>query len=404
MIQTGQGSSQNQSALELGPWPAGMNNRQAPYSLPEGAVADALNGDFDTLGRFSRRAGFERVAPMQRAHSAFSARGAAYMVDGHELIQWVPGGRQFLAQVSGEPMSFVEHNGVVYWTDGVSTGRIVDGVAKSWGVTAPGDTFWLTSDDTSSHPGDVTVAVSFLRADGVESGLSPAKQHRSAPGAAITVGSLPLTDDPDVTHVNIYAGNGEAMYLEQIVPVGTQIVSFALKGEGKPAEQRRLDPPPPGSDLVLFKGRIFIAAGKFVFYTDPFRPEHADLMGGYIPFESDVELMAPVEDGLYVAAGATTFFWGTDPDKFEAQTVLNYGAVPGTRVKVPNTAQTMWMSVRGAVIGDREGKAGNVQEANVSPGVAATGRGAAMIRERRGLRQFVAVSPLAAHNTFARTR
>lgn len=392
MIQTGEGSSQNQSALELGPWPVGMNNRQAPYSLPEGAVADAVNGDFDNLGRFSRRAGFERITPMQRAHSAFSSTQGVFLVDGFDLVRWAPGSREVLAQVSGEPMSFVEHNGVVYWTDGVDTGRIVGGAVKQWGVESPGGGFLLSSGYSTTYPGDTTVAVSFVRADGVESGLSPAKQIRSAPGATITVTGLPLTDDPDVARINIYAGQGEALYLERTLPAGTASTSFTLSGAGKPAEQRRLDPPMPGTDITLFKGRLFVTVGPYLFYSDPFRPEHFDLASGFIPFESDIEVVAPVEDGLYVAAGATTYFRGTDPDKFVAQTVLNYGAVPGTLVKVPYTAQVMWMSARGAVLADREGQVGNLQEDNVDPAVSTSQRGAAMIREDRGLRQFVAVA------------
>lgn len=394
MIQTGQNSSQNQDALELGPWPKGVNNRQAPYSLPEGTVAGAVNGDFDNDGRFARRDGYEKVSELAGGHSATATSQGVFLVNGFDLCRWTPSGLEVLAQVSGEPMVFAEHNDVVFWTDGVRTGRIVDGAVKRWGVEPPADSFVLTSSDTTSHPGDVTVALSYVRSDAVESGLSPARQIRSAPGATVGVLNIPLTDDPDVTHVNIYAGQGEAMYLERQIPIGTSDTSFALTGEGKPAEQRRLDPPPAGHDLVIWKGRALIAVDRYLLYSDPFRPEHFDLAGGYIPFESEVELIAPVEDGIYVAAGATMYFRGTDPDKFQARTVLNYGAIAGTRVKVPNTPQVVWATARGAVAADVEGQIDNLQESNIDPGVT-SGRGAAMIRESQGLRQLITVSPAA---------
>lgn len=394
MIQTGEGSSQNQSALELGPWPAGMNNLQAPYSLPEGTTADAINGDFDNQGRFSRRAGFERVDVARRAHSAFSSAQGVFLVDGHELIRWAPDSREVLAQVSGEPMSFVEYDDVVYWTDSVETGRIVDGVVSRWGVAAPDDSFWVSADDTDSTQGEVTVALTFRRADGVESGLGPAKQVRAALDAVVEVGDIPAATDPDVDAVNVYAGRGEALYLEASLPVGTRSTSLPMRGAGRPAEQRQLVPPPAGTDLITFKGRILIVDGLYLWYTDPFRPEHVDPAKGWIAFEQGIEVVAPVEDGIYVAAGSTTYFRGTDPDKFVAQTVLNYGAVPGTYVRVPNTPQAMWMTARGAVIADREGRIANLQESHVDPGVAPE-RGAAMIRESQGLRQFIAVAPAA---------
>ena len=381
-----------------------MNNRQPDYSLPQGTCADAVNGDFDNMGRFARRQGYEKVTALAGGHSAKATSQGIFLVNGFELCRWTPNGLEALAQVSGEPMHFVEHNDTVFWTDGVDTGRIVDGVVKRWGIDAPEDTFLLTTSDRTSHPGDVTVALTYVRDDGVESGLSPAKQITSSPDATVTVTSLPLTGDPDVAQINVYAGRGETLYLESTVAAGATATSFTLTGAGRPAEQRRLDPPPAGNGLALFRGRVYITVGSYLIYSDPFRPEHFDLAGGFIPFEHDIEIVAPVEAGIYVAAGGTMFLRGTDPDQFQIDQILHYGAVPGTAVDIPNTSGVMWMSTLGAVMGDASGNAQNVQEQNVAVGVSNTlGDGAAMIRERRGLRQFVAVSP-AATNRFARAR
>jgi len=44
--------------LQLGPWPNGINDRQAAHALPAGTLHDAVNVDLDNLGNPSRRAGY----------------------------------------------------------------------------------------------------------------------------------------------------------------------------------------------------------------------------------------------------------------------------------------------------------------------------------------------------------
>ena len=47
--------------MQLGPMPAGMNNRAADHSLPEGTARNIVNADVDAAGRLRRRAGLTKI-------------------------------------------------------------------------------------------------------------------------------------------------------------------------------------------------------------------------------------------------------------------------------------------------------------------------------------------------------
>lgn len=157
---------------------------------------------------------------------------------------------------------------------------------------------------------------------------------------------------------------------------------------------------PAGSIIKEYKGRIYVASGSIVWITDPFLFGSVHRQRGFIQLTANVDIMEPVSGGLWIVTDRTDFYAGGGPDEFEVRNQLNYGAVPGTSVKVPNTNDVMWYSDRGAVLAAQDGTIKNLQEENVA---AESGEsGAALIREENGIRQFIAsvsnqsVSPMVA--------
>ncbi len=157
---------------------------------------------------------------------------------------------------------------------------------------------------------------------------------------------------------------------------------------------------PAGSIVREFNGRMYVAVGKVVWFTDPFTPGSVQKQRNFIQFQADVTIMEPVTGGIWFAADQTYFYAGGGPDDFVVRPQLNYGAVPGTSLKVPQSNDVMWYSERGAVMATQDGQIKNVQEANIA---AESGTvGATLIREENGIKQFIAsvrnqgVSPLAA--------
>lgn len=412
-----QSTTQNQDSVELGPWPKGMNNRQAAYAIPPGQVANAVNGDFDAVGKFRRRSGYTKVTSALNSHSGFTSTQGVFFVQNGTLSLWSPTGNPtpIFSGIQGR-VSYVEYSSNVFWTDGVSTGRIVAGVNHRWGVEAPAfDPIIQVSTDTSSEAGkigEVNFYATFVRSDGVESGASNMVSIQAGQGAQFTLTNLPVTADPDVTLLRIYAGRGDVYYVEAQVSVSQTTATVAMAGNGKAAQPMVSVPPPAGSQIGYFRGRLFISVGNVLWYTNAYDVEKVDPVKNYILFENDIDLFAPTAGkirfrmaitGIYVAAGnATIMLRGESVDEFMVETILNYGAVAGTLVQVPNTNNVMWMSTRGLILANDEGELQNLQEASIAMSNTEHTAGAAYIRESNGIRQYIGVTNTSGNNLFGR--
>jgi hypothetical protein len=102
-----------------------------------------------------------------------------------------------------------------------------------------------------------------------------------------------------------------------------------------------LGPPPVASILAYFNGRIYMAAGRTVWFTELYLYDYVDKTKNVWNFEADVTMIGPVGDGMYV--GTTEGVWFIDKQwRMEAQSlaakrvrVLDFGVIPGSMVYVP---------------------------------------------------------------------
>lgn len=158
---------------------------------------------------------------------------------------------------------------------------------------------------------------------------------------------------------------------------------------------------PPCSILKHHNGRLYGAAGKTVWYTDPF-VDAVDAQRNFLQFPSDVTVIASVTGGIWIVADKTYFFRGGGPENFVQEVQLEYGAVPGTAREIPNSNDVTWFSVRGVTVATQDGAIKNVQEENVAPDTGTSG--ASIVREENGVKQLITtinnptVSPMAARD------
>ena len=73
--------------MQLGPVPAGMNNRAADHSLPEGTARNIVNADVDAAGRLRRRAGLTKVYPGVDVRDGYSCPAGELFVESNNLMQ-----------------------------------------------------------------------------------------------------------------------------------------------------------------------------------------------------------------------------------------------------------------------------------------------------------------------------
>jgi hypothetical protein len=89
-----------------------------------------------------------------------------------------------------------------------------------------------------------------------------------------------------------------------------------------PTSNRTLFDAPVGTIVRAFNGRMYVAMGSWLFYSDPFSLNAFDLARGFLMFEGQIQMVAPVAGGIFVGTDIGVWFLdGTGPQKFELKKV-----------------------------------------------------------------------------------
>lgn len=84
--------------------------------------------------------------------------------------------------------------------------------------------------------------------------------------------------------------------------------------------------PYPGQLIEWYNGRLYIARGDRIYYTDPYALRMR-LKKNYIQTSGHVTLLKAVDDGLWIADGKIHFLSGPSPLKFTWHTKTDYNAI-----------------------------------------------------------------------------
>ena len=90
---------------------------------------------------------------------------------------------------------------------------------------------------------------------------------------------------------------------------------------------------PQGQLIAGLGGRIYIAVGDTVLFSEPMAPIWWKGQG--ITFNSRVTALMPVESGMWICADALYYFAGLDPSQFKANKLEVCKGIEGTAVKTP---------------------------------------------------------------------
>lgn len=393
------------AGVNLGPWPAGMNNRAADHALPVSkygrvvAVRNAVNVDVDSEGGLRRREGLTKVRSGVGTRGGYSCPLGAYFVEGTKLFRLNAddSATELADGILGDTITYEYFNGSVYFSDGLVTKRITAAGAGEWGQDVPAA--------PQLHPvagtlpaGTYLAAITTIEADGRESGASAEAEITLNVASGIRVAGFA---SGKTVRVYLSTTNGTTLFMAAITGAASYDVTAPVYDNGLVLDKQFLSRPPAGRLIREFKGRIYIAdAYGAVWYTEPYAHDLVHRGRGFFQFPAPVTVMEPVGGGIWLVSNQTEFYAGSGPDDFQPVQKLDYGAVYGTGQIDPKTKDAIWYSTKGVVVGGQDGQAENLQEKNVAPDSGTVG--AALVREQDGLRQMVVsvrdpnVSPLAA--------
>lgn len=389
-------------SVRLGPFTPGMNNRRPDFKLDDvrdrrkvSYLRSLVNADITAEGPIKRRQGYARVVPGLSCRSLWkSAAGRVYYADGTQLILLTDGfaGTALRSDLApGQPVSYANVGADTYWSDGVLLRRLDAAGDHPAGVPM------LLADPTitiaaggSLPAGYYSLAFTQTNADGEESGSTVPTEFAVPAGGSISISGLPAAFLEGVTGLSIYMSpvNGDILYRIAVLPAAQATYEVqVLPSYGPRCSTLLLAPMPAGRLVRYLNGRLLVAQGNVLYYSEPYAPALRNPAKNYIVFNAPITMLEPCDKGFYIAADVTYWVAG-DIATAELDHVLPYGAVYGAGGEVPNSNSVWWMSMRGVVRGDENGKVENLQEDDVA--VEAASNGAVLFREQDGMKQALA--------------
>lgn len=388
-------------------FPAGKNNVSKETELPGGAARELLNVDLTNSGELSRRKGYTSVlaSPSEKLHSMFSVGELTVFLQGTTLKRLHRDYSTTTIRTGldpDNPISYTGVNGRIYYSNEIDTGIVdSDGVHHDWGVDA---TVWqpmLMQGTGGLIAGTYQVAVTYLSALGEESGSTLAAQITVAAGSSIQLLNLMQSS---AASFNIYVTtvDGQTLYWQANIPMGSTEYTINSLNKGRALETQFMERIPPGQIVRYNKGRMWVAVGDMLVFSPSLRYGLYDPRFTYFRFPAPIDIMQPVQDGVYVVSDTTYFLDGTDPKDTKLDAVYPHKGVRGTGMAVPaskfmedndligDTSQedvAFWYSTHGAVLGYPGGNVKPVTEDRLS--IPEYEKGATLLREENGIRQLI---------------
>lgn len=388
--------------LKLGPWPLGIDNLSPQTALPKGTVTDAVNLDLAREGVLSRRDGYTKQGVLEEgsglwtsaAHgrSYCAANGVLYRVRMYPSFSITPIG----SLGSSDTPSFCDllDRVVVSTVAGCFTIDADDALVPL-GVETPATPPMMADLSGGLAAGRYGVAFTALRGT-EESGLSAIRFVDVAAGGGILMG-VPTAPDQGVGKLRVYrtTPNGETLYAAAEVVAGAADFVLGNTSLGKQSDTIYQTKIRGGQIVRHWKGRLLVARGRTLLVSESMCYGLMSERHGFLQFPNRIDLVEPVEGGIYVGSSSGVIFVrGNGPADWTQQKVSGFAPVFGTGAQIPASSLdeeltkaangfnvALWQSAEGYVIGLSDGRvlAPQASRLKLSPAKV----GAVMVHQRR---------------------
>lgn len=373
-------------------------------ALPAGAVRSAVNVDISREGRFKRRIGYGRYLAQSGLHSLYHAvqRGWTFVMRDAELHQLDVNNytiTSVAALNSTDPVSYVEHNGNVYFANRTTVGWLPSNsmLVRPVGVPTPNVPV-LSATTGSLLPGRYGVVVSYIDDRGEEGGASALQTIDLPTGGGIRMSGLSQRIGWQIA-AYITSADGDILRRAAAFPAVFPAYSVSEPAFGSEPDTQFLVPLPPGDIIRWHSRRLYTARNGTLYFSESKYPHLHNPAHGMIPFSGHIAFVEAVTDGLYVGDSRGVWFLsGTDPTKFELRRVSTCRAVARSSLVVPpehfpekmvptSTPVAVWLSTSGYVVGMPGGTTVELHSDRIRVPPGLTGRSVFLLRD--GYRQIV---------------
>ena len=377
-------------------------------NLQAGTVRRAENVDLSRTGEYARRAGY-RVIDARADCTLLRALSGKRLLLG--LADRVELRRADLTVIATAPLAapadVLEANGNIYVV-GAGGALFVRGGEHAFrpvGVRPPAVIPELAPHDAGGYlPGRYAVAVSRVDDTGEESPTVLAGQVTLAAPGAIRVEGLPVELGARY-RLYVTPTDGDVLYLAEEIPAAFPAFILGRVPDGSMRATQHLRPLPGGRFVRQQGGRLYVARGNVVAFSEPMRPHLFNPGHNVIPFVGAVRLLEAVEGGLFVGDDRGVWFLaGDDPSAARLTLASPHLAALGTGLTVAGgvTARAQgarevaaWLSEAGHCMGLPGGAVAELNANRLRFAPETCGRSCFLVRN--GRKQLVTL--VSAHDT-----
>lgn len=356
-------------------WSRGSNNVAPSDRLPEGFVRHAVNIDPLPGGRLKLRAGYEQIYAGTAVRGVLALGDKLLVADGTSLVEvnTVTNSTRVLRTIAGAGYFAGDVlNGVLYFCTANECLEYDGTAVRPWGVvTAVHNPSINVTNPGGLQAGYYRVAFTHVDAWGREGGSD----------VPVTIGveqdkSLRITvpQPPAGLTTNVYVGanHGATLYKQANVGSATVVEVTTLRDDTARLTTELLRAPTPGRYVASHNGVVAIATGSTLQLTRPMQPHLVDRARGFLSYPIDINMVLSDGKRLYVGADVCYALTNVETDGIEQRRVLEYPAVTGTAVMLPD-GRGAWMTMYGQAITDDEGNVALPNRGSFAPATAAEG-------------------------------
>jgi len=306
-------------------FPLGQDNITPETQLQDGSARSLINIDPYPSGEVRTRAGLRLIASgnfhslYQPSHKKFSLcwkDGNLCRINGNTVTS--------LQNLSSRIINYADLNGETFWTNGETAGRVkLDGTSSFWGLPLPPSPEVTVIMSGGLHAGTYQIAMTAV-VDGIESGSNTPTVVQVAKGGGVEVSV------PTGATFNIYMtpSNGTSSELRYVATAQSGAISKIGTGTlGRHLRGLLAHRPRPGQAMASYQGRLFVASGSFVWFTEAMAPHLLLPEFGYFKFDSAVLMIGVSENGLYIGTrDSIRFLAGNSPEQMSVRFVSSVGS------------------------------------------------------------------------------
>ena len=366
----------------------GINNLFSPEQIPDGFLFNAVNIDILNTGSWRIREGQVKEYAGTDCHSLFDR----YFIEGSDLKRLESDNTATVIQssIGAEPMFYTKVDDIIYCSNGVVTGKIIDGSWNDWGIDIP--TFHPVLGEAAGnlHAGTYQVCLSWITKDGEVSGAIAATSITVGDGAGISLTNFPPAP-AEAIKVGIYMTgiNDDNFYLNDEISLPVTSVTILDTETAIPLVNHFAAPLHPTTMLQEHYGRIYYKDERLLRFTRILDYNLVD-DNNYLPLDSEITAIISLPGLLYVGTETGIYrISNIDLEGFPASTKIKpYGITLGSVCYDRNHVTAYALSERGIIALSGEGVS-EITFNNV--GMADYRQGATTVIHHNGLKKLVGV-------------